>query len=229
MQINGVVFDLDHTLFDRYATLKALTPDFCDMLGDYISEKFDTAAVADLLCEGDKKFIYFGWRKVFYYLCDKGMFSRLPEYEQYGTTLLKLFTCHAVPYPFTYSVLDELRASGYKTGLITNGSAEIQRCKVKLLKLENSFDEIILCGEFGVQKPDVAPFKEMARRLGVPENTLVYVGDNPVCDVEGSRNAGYTPIEVLTADCTLPDAVPAKYRINSVAELFDVLNELKNA
>lgn len=228
MNIKGVVFDLDHTLFDRYATLTALSADFCEMLGDYIRKDLEVKDVAALLCEGDRRHIYYGWRKVFYYLCDKGMFSKLPEYEQYRQTLLKLFTVHAVPYPFTYSVLDELKARGYKTGLITNGSAEIQASKVKLLHLENAFDEIILCGEFGVQKPDSAPFKEMARRLGVPECNLVYVGDNPVCDVEGARNAGYTPIEVLTASCTLPDAVPAKYRIRSVAEIFDTLEVIAN-
>ncbi len=229
MQINGVVFDLDHTLFDRYATLTALTSDFCDMLKGYIADGISTEKAASLLCEGDRKHIYYGWRKVFGFLCESGLFSTPPEYELYQNTLLKLFTVHAVPYPFTHSVLESLRTRGFKTGLITNGNGEVQASKLRLLKLRDSFDEVLLCGEFGVQKPNAAPFKEMARRLGVPESTLLYVGDNPVCDVEGSRAAGYIPVEVLTADCVLPNAVPADYRISSVAELDAVLEVIQNA
>ncbi len=226
MLINGVVFDLDHTLFDRYATLTECAKDFCDILKDYAA--VDASTMAKLLCEGDKKYIYHGWRKIFEHLCDNGAFKPVPEYAQYKAALLKTFTMHAVPYPFTYSVLTKLHNMGYKTGLITNGDASIQASKLELLHLNGYFDEIILCGEFGVQKPNAAPFNEMARRLGVPENNLLYVGDNPINDVGGSRAAGYIPVEVLTADCPMEEAIPAKYRINSVAELFELMEVISN-
>ncbi len=223
MLVKGVVFDLDHTLYDRYATLCAIAPDFvCDMK-DCISPSLSVDAAANLLCEGDRRYIYFGWRRIFAYLCEMGMFANPPEYERYKETLLRLYTVHAVPYPFTYSVLSSLRERGLKTGLITNGRAEVQGCKIRLLKLEDAFDEVLLCGEFGVQKPDRAPFDEMARRLGLANETLLYVGDNPMCDVAGARNAGYIPVEVLTAGCVLPEAVPAIYRIRTVEELDKML------
>lgn len=227
MKYEGVVFDLDHTLFDRYATLTALAPDFCNMLGDYIAPAVTAKDFAEAICEGDKKYIYYGWKRVFEHLCEKGMFDPLPQYEQYRDTLLKLFTVHAVPFSFTYTVLEEMRQRGLKLGLITNGRGDIQAAKLKLLNLTDAFDVPLLCGEFGVQKPDRAPFDEMARRLNIPPHKLLYVGDNPKCDVDGSRNAGYTPVEVLTTDCRLPDIEPAKLQIKTVKELARLLDRLE--
>lgn len=226
MKIGGVVFDLDHTLFDRYATLRAVAPEFCRMLTPYIAKGLSAEKAARLLCEGDSRYIYYGWRRVFAFLCDNGMFDTQPTYEEYKSTLLSLFSRFAVPYPFTYTALEKVKKRGLKTGLITNGSKEIQASKLKLLGLERYFDAIILCGELGVQKPDPLPFSEMARMLGVEADTLLYVGDNPICDVDGSRRAGYIPVQVMTAECVLPDAEPAKYRIASVDELDGLIEAL---
>lgn len=226
MRIKGVVFDLDHTLYDRYGTLRAMAKDFRLAMDKYIAPDINAETAAELLCEADKDYIYFGWRTIFDHLCESGLFSKTPDYEDYKKILLRLFTLHAVPYPFANDVLSNVRARGLKTGLITNGAAETQRPKIKMLALEDFFDEIIICGELGVQKPDSAPFREMARRLALPESALLFVGDDPIRDVNGARNAGYTPVEVLTARCKVPEAVPAEYRIGSVAELPKLLDTL---
>ncbi len=225
MRYEGVVFDLDHTLFDRYATLKALTPDFCRLFDDVIA--VDESKAAEMLIECDKKYIYYGWSKIFEVLCQNGMFKSLPAYERYRDTLLTLFQKHAIPFPFTYSLLDELRSRGLKLGLITNGKGYIQRRKLELLKLTDAFDYPLLCGEFGVQKPDRAPFDHMVKMLGIPAEKLLFVGDNPICDVDASRKAGYTPVEILTTDCTLPDVEAAKLRLNTVESLPALIDLLQ--
>lgn len=229
MRYEGVVFDLDHTLFDRYETLRALSKEFCDKFEGWLAKGVTAEKMASLLCEGDTNYIYHGWKRVFQFLCESGAFDPIPEYEMYRQALLDLFTKYAVPYSFTYSVLDELKARGLKIGLITNGNGDIQAKKVELLGLTDAFDCAILCGHFGVQKPDRAPFDEMARRLSIPAEKLLYVGDNPKCDVDASRNAGYTPVEVLTAKCVLPEFAPAEHRIASVAKLPELIDRLQNA
>lgn len=226
MKYEGVVFDLDHTLFDRYATLTALAEDFRTRLADFIPQQITVARIAWLLCQGDKKYIYYGWRRVYEYLCEAGMFLPPPGYETYRDTLLSLFTVYAVPFPFTHKVLQSLRKRKLKIGLITNGNGEVQAAKLKLLDLTNAFDEVLLCGNFGIQKPNREPFDEMATKLGIPAEKLLYVGDNPICDIYGSKNAGYTPIEVLTTDCVLPDTKHAELCIKSVKELDGLLNRL---
>ena len=226
MKLKGIVFDLDHTLFDRYATLTAISPDFCKHFEAYLNKDMTPEKVAELLCEGDRHFVHYGWKRVFEYLCDKEMFNTPPEYDEYRSTLLRLFTTVAVPFPFTYSVLDKVRARGLKCGLITNGNAEIQQKKLELLKLTDSFDAVVLCGALGKQKPDAAPFNEMARLLDCDASTLVYVGDNPLFDVGGGRNAGYVTVEVLTASCNIPDAPVGDYRIQTVEELDALIDAI---
>ncbi len=224
MKINAVVFDLDHTLFDRYATIKAISGDFVKCFEGRINA--DADKVSELICYGDSKYIYYGWKRIFEYLCEMDTFSSPPTYEEYRETLLQLFSSKAVPFPFTYTVLDKVKAKGLKTGLITNGKAEIQEKKVKLLKLEGYFDEIILCGAFGKQKPDAAPFDEMAKRLNSNPASLIYVGDNPICDVGGAKNAGYITVQVLTANCTVENAPVGDYQIKTVEELPALLDKL---
>ena len=226
MKIKGVIFDLDHTLFDRYATLTAIAPDFYEHFKEKLAIGMTAERIARLLCEGDRAFIYYGWKRVFEYLCDKGMFAIRPEYLEYKNTLLGLFTTKAIPFPFTYEVLEDVRRRGIMTGLITNGDAKVQGKKLELLKLEGYFDEIILCGAFGIQKPEPAPFLEMARLIDAKAGELIYVGDNPICDVGGAKGAGYLTVQVLTADCEVPEAPVGDYRIKTVEELSALLDRL---
>ncbi len=224
MKIKAVVFDLDHTLFDRYATIRAISADFAKHFEGRLNVCADR--IAKLLCDGDSAYIYYGWKRIFEYLCDMGAFSSPPAYEEYRETLLQLFSSKAVPFTFTYTVLEEVKKRGFKTGLITNGKAEIQEKKVKLLNLEGYFDEIILCGAFGKQKPDSAPFTEMAKRFDATPDTLIYVGDNPICDVGGAKNAGYMTVQVLTANCTVEGAPVGDYQIKAVDELPQLLDKI---
>lgn len=229
MRYEGVVFDLDHTLFDRYATLKALSADFCEMFKDCIAPETTAEMMGEQLCDSDRKHIYYGWSKVFADLCEKGVFCPAPTYERYREALLTLFQKYAVPFSFTYSVLDELRSRGLKLGLITNGNGQIQARKLELLKLTNAFDYALLCGKFGVQKPDRAPFDHMVEVLGIPAEKLLFVGDNPVCDVDASRNAGYTPVEILTTDCKMPEIQSAKLQLKTVKELPALIDLLQKS
>lgn len=228
MRYEGVVFDLDHTLFDRYATLKALAGELCQILGDFTADAMTAEEAAKMLIESDRKYIYYGWKRVFDDLCEKGFFTTpLPPYESYREALLTVFQRYAVPFPFTYSVLDEIRSRGLKTGLITNGNGKIQAKKLELLKLTNAFDYALLCGDFGVQKPDRAPFDHMSEVLGIPAEKLLFVGDNPVCDIEASRGAGYTPVEILTTDCKLEGVTPAKLQLKTVEGLPELIDRLQ--
>ncbi len=229
MRYEGVVFDLDHTLFDRYATLKALSPEFCQLFDDCLAPDMDAEKVGEQLGDSDRKYIYYGWSKIFEDLCNKGMFNPVPAYERYRDVMLTLFQRHAVPFPFTYSVLEEIRNRGLKLGLITNGKGYIQARKLQLLKLSGAFDYALLCGEFGIQKPDRAPFDHMAEVLGIPAEKLLFVGDNPVCDVNASRKAGYTPVEILTAECKLPDVESAQLQLKTVEELPALIDRLQKS
>lgn len=225
--INGVVFDLDHTLFDRYATLTEIAPAMYEYFKNKIAYGLMIEDVAATLIYADKNFNCFGFGAVVEYLNESGFFREAVTTEEYTSKLLECFAEVAVPFPFTQTVLDKLYESGYKTGLITNGTHELQSAKLKLLGIENKFDEIIICGDIGTEKPDIAPFVMMSDKLGLPANELLYAGDHPVNDVDASRRAGYVPVWVKTSGLwQYPDVKRCGFEIDTVAEIFEVLNKL---
>ncbi|MCR5485796.1 MAG: HAD family hydrolase [Clostridiales bacterium] len=223
VNVKGVVFDLDHTLFDRYATLAEIMKDF--VVHFDVSEGMTAEKAAELITYADKHFVHFGWDRILAYLTEKGMFKTAPSLSEYSEYLLDMFTKIAVPYPFTKPTLKMLRENGIKTGLITNGRGEVQRAKLRLLGLDDGcFDEIIISGEFGKRKPSPEPFLAMAERLGFKPEELMYVGDHPIFDVDASRKAGYIPVWVMTTGTWVyPETEKPDIRIENVSALPEII------
>ena len=226
MKIKGVVFDLDHTLFDRYATLTAIAPYFCSYFD--ISPGMTPETLAPIWIEADKNCVHLGWDAVIAYLAEHGVFRTVPELKIYSAFLLGMFRRISVPFDCTQSLLADLRKAGYKTGLITNGSGETQRAKLRNLGIEDSFDQIVISGEFGVHKPAPEPFLAIARWLGAEPSELLYVGDNPLNDVKASRDAGFVPVWVRTTGTwVFPDIEKPELQIDCVRELPALLEKLR--
>lgn len=221
--IRGVVFDLDHTLFDRYATLKKVLPTFYSNYRSDIPTELSLEEFIERFILLEKRYIHLGWRRLMRACAEDGIFSSLPD-DAYGDIihfiLHSCWTMDAVPYSFTGPTLLKLRDMGYKIGIITNGSHDVQSRKIRMLDLERYVDEIIITGDIGVHKPNPEPFNLMSELLGIPPRELMYVGDNPANDVAGSRNAGYTPVWVKTTGYWCFDEIPhAEYEVDTVAEI----------
>lgn len=92
-------------------------------------------------------------------------------------------------------VLAELRARGYRLGLLSNRD-KVERLHELLAQMELRpyFDLVLASGEVGVRKPDPGIFRAALERLGASAEQAFYVGDNYWADVIGARNAGVTPI-----------------------------------
>lgn len=225
--IRGVVFDLDHTLSDRYGTICRIAKNLRDSFR--IAEGVDDARLTKTWIDLDKRYVHYGFQRVYSALASSGIFAEpYPTVEDLVAFHERQFSSIAVALPYTLPLLAELRGRGLRLGLITNGGSFVQRNKLRLLGLEDSFDAILIGGEFGHEKPDRQIFDAMATQLGIPAAELMYVGDNPVNDIRGSREAGYTPVWVRTIPTWLfPEIRMPRYRINTVAELaeyrFDTL------
>ncbi len=86
-------------------------------------------------------------------------------------------------YPGVADMLERIRKSGKKTGIITDGRPEGQRAKLDVLKIK--VDYIIVTDELGgveFRKPNKVAFCQMKERLSIPFGRMVYVGDNPLKD-----------------------------------------------
>ena len=87
-------------------------------------------------------------------------------------------------FPDAIPALDALRAR-YTLAAITNGNADIA-----LVGLDEHFDFALVAAEFGQAKPAAAIFHEACRRAGVAPDQALHVGDDPVLDVIGAKQAG---------------------------------------
>ena len=129
----------------------------------------------------------------------------------------------------TLETLRELKARGYKLGIIANTVTETEipdwMCRDGVA---DCFKTVILSSKVRLRKPDPAIYQLAARCIGSKPENCAYVGDNPVRDVEGAVNAGFGAM-ILFEDAGTADregkapTVQPDYRIRSIPELLDLL------
>ena len=229
--IRGIVFDLDHTLFDRYATIRSTFPEFYAHYRDRIPEELSAEEFIERIIPIEKKYIHHGWYRVLEVCAEEGLLAPATAEELKEAVRYIVNNCWpitSVPYDFAKPTLKKLREKGYKLGIVTNGGHDNQANKINTLGLEPFVDEIVISGDVGVHKPAPEPFLVKCEKLKLPPEELVYVGDNPKNDVEGSRKVGYTPIWVRTTGYWCFDEIPrAEYEVDTVEEIPDLLEKMK--
>jgi len=90
----------------------------------------------------------------------------------------------------TLDLLDELRESGVKIGVLTNGDSAQQRDKLETLQLLPRIDAVCISDEIGYTKPDPRAFHALAAALHVDPSEVVFIGDDESHDLTGARRAG---------------------------------------
>ena len=161
----------------------------------------------------------------------------LPEYDPnmvYANAprLTRLWRDHdgrRVVHEGTLETIHELKARGYKLGIIANTVTETEipdwMCRDGVA---DCFKTVILSSKVRLRKPDPAIYQLAARCIGSAPENCAYVGDNPVRDVEGAVNAGFGAM-ILFEDAGTADregkapTVQPDYRIRSIPELLDLL------
>lgn len=104
-------------------------------------------------------------------------------------------------------LFDGLRGAGIPLALVTNGAADTQRDKLRVLGIEQWFDAVVISGEVGIAKPDAGIFSIAVDRLGVEPEGVWHVGDNLVTDVAGARAAGIFAVWLNRRGLPLPAGV----------------------
>ena len=138
--IKAAVFDLDHTLFDRYKTLEIVSKKL--RYAFKVNPKYSDDEIFKIMEYADRFYVHKGWDALQEYIGSTDLFLEKLEYDQYRKFVMGEFMKVAVPYPFSNSVLVQLKKEKYKLALITNGNPILQRSKIKMLQLEEYFDEI---------------------------------------------------------------------------------------
>lgn len=224
-EIQAVVFDLDRTLYDRFSTLRSVAFLMKRDRPKWFRQEVSAYRLGEELAEADYWLIYYGWQAVYERLQSRGIFQEPPGDRAFQDYILNTgFLQTAVPFPDTETLLQCLRQRGYRLGLITNGPGFRQRKKLELLGLSRSFDEILISGEFGVQKPDPSIFLEMARRMKLAPPSMAFVGDSLETDIAGANSVGMVSVWVQTSPWRIAgEEYRPAYRINDIFELPQLL------
>jgi len=126
-------------------------------------------------------------------------------------------------FPDALPALDGLR--GYRLGVISNATPW-ESADLKALGIGHYFEFVLYSFVCGVTKPDARVFREAERRFGAPPRQCVLVGDSPVSDVRGARDAGWRAVHLRRpAKQTGGPRVEADAVIESLSELPGVLRE----
>lgn len=129
----------------------------------------------------------------------------------------------------------ELHRRGYKLGIIANTITETEIPDWILEDgLTGYFETVVLSSKVGLRKPGPEIYWNASKRIGVEPAHCVYVGDNPVRDVEGAQKAGYGMMILLHEPATLKKEPPTAefkpdYTIQSLSELLDIFPTLEES
>ena len=176
--IDGVIFDLDDTLYSEKdyvkSGYKAIAKQFPEI-------KDVDRKLWDAFLKGEKAI--------------DSVFAavQMEEKKEEALNVDREHMPTITLYEGVKDMLYRIRKSGKKIGIITDGRPEGQRNKLKALDLNKVVDDIIITDELGgiqFRKPNDISFRIMQNRWLLPYKQIIYVGDNLNKDFQAPRQLG---------------------------------------
>ena len=110
--------------------------------------------------------------------------------RQYCEHYIDLCPRQTATFPNTHEVLAELKDSGKRLHIITNGFSEVQHRKMTHCGIIDFFDVVICSDQVGYNKPDVKIFQIALEQAKVKAPHTLMIGDHPEIDVLGANQVG---------------------------------------
>lgn len=134
------------------------------------------------------------------------MLYAMDFYNVYWDTMLENMQLFGYVEP----LLEELKESGIKIGILTDLTAHIQYRKLSKLCLSDKIDYLVTSEEAGAEKPSDKMFNLMLDKFGMLSEEVLMVGDSQKKDIDGARNAGMECVLVENKNiCVLADEIKA--------------------
>lgn len=192
--MKSVIFDLDYTIYDADQYFKGAFHD----ISSYLSLKYSIPK-----SDVDEN-LYHIW-------CEKGsmhpflfndLLKSIKINESEVNHIVKIFNDYdgkITLYKDARLVLNQLSRAGFKLGILTDGDPERQKRKIERLGIASYF-EIIVYAKNIAPKPSKFPYLEVLNKLGLNGSDVLYVGDNPLLDFEGAKNAQMITVRILKGE-----------------------------
>lgn len=219
MTIEAVIFDLDDTLYDERQFVRSGHR----AVSNYLAEKYGV----------NRESCYRLLSSIFSKQGRSNLFdSALQKLNIYNKEtvqeMVRVYRNH-LPKIFLFKEAQKLLLKlkeKYRLGLITDGALEVQKNKVKTLKIQDFFDVITYAVEYG-GKHSVEPFLATLKKLKVPASQSIYVDDNPLKGFSAARKTGIRTVRILTGPSKnlriVDEGCKPEFEIQNLQQLFKVI------
>jgi HAD superfamily hydrolase (TIGR01549 family) len=114
-----------------------------------------------------------------------------------------------------------------KVGLISNFThAPVIYSSLRLLGINTFFNVVVVSEENGWRKPSSHIFQDALKKLQVDANEAVYIGDSPIEDIKGAKEAGLKTVFVSSQFNTLKDLLESKQEPQFIAKDLKTISEI---
>lgn len=193
-QIRGVIFDIDGTLVD---TFSAFTSVFNEGTSQFnlrpVSQQFLTQSLKKGVSLAEML------RMIFPLRTDESLIERCKT--EILEHFLKIESNEVKPFPGINELFGNLIDRGLKIGIATGRTSmpENEWDRFKRFGLERFIDSIVTSREVANRKPAPDAMIECAKRMKIPAEECLVVGDTED-DVIAARKAGGIPVAILTGE-----------------------------
>ena len=229
--MKAVLFDLDDTLYPEIEFVKSGFRVVARYLGSryHFDEDLLFSQMLDTLQRE-------GRGKVFDELLHKlGHYS-----EEKVKLLVYLYRSHCPTihlYEDVLPTIEQLRQSGFRLGILTDGMASVQKNKAMALSVESLFDIVIYTDELGREcwKPSTISYMVALDLLQVSPSQAVYIGDDPSKDFIGPNSMGILTIQIhrKMERESMTDIAPksdrAQFHVEKLEEIWPLVTGERNA
>ncbi len=219
--IKGVLFDLDGTLLNRDESVKRFVDSQYDRLQPYFRDIQKEDYITRFIELDAKGYV---WKDKVYQQLIFELNIRGISWEELLQDYLTHFQNHCVPFPNLHSMLDTLKQSKLKLGMITNGKGKFQLDNVYALSIEHYFDCILVSELEGLSKPDPEIFHRALEKLQIEPYEAIFIGDHPKNDVKAAENVGMTAFWKQDDHW---DTGGTEFIIHDLAEIPNLITQVK--
>lgn len=195
--ISAICFDLDNTLWDVWPAIVRAEQDMYAFIQERYPRLAARYSIDALRTERERvlddephmrhDFTYL--RKASLRRCADAVGYCEPVHEEAFSVFYKARNTVTL-YQEVPAVLTKLRQR-YRLFTLTNGNADLTA-----IGIDHHFEARFAARDVGALKPAVEAFQHVIAKTGIPAHQILFVGDDPVADVQGARAVGMRPVWV---------------------------------
>jgi FMN hydrolase / 5-amino-6-(5-phospho-D-ribitylamino)uracil phosphatase len=226
--IRAICFDLDNTLWDVWPVIMRAERSMHEFLAERYPKTVANLTVEALREVRNEVANEFPQMQHDFTFLRRQSLRKLAEMHAYPDCLVDeafdVFICarnEVTLYDDVLPALEVLRTR-YRLFTASNGNADLTKIGIAHL-----FERSVAARDVGALKPDPALFHKSIEGTDLAAAEVLYVGDDPIMDVVGSRSAGMQPVWINRDDSPWPaDLEPAQHSLRSLSELVEITSHV---